>query len=93
MATGINFYTDGSLKVGAGGGQALGGGGAQLHATKLLLTSHGNAAKRPKAQLGLQLSSSNAWRHNGAVGGEHWGGDREWSRQHPQLGAGLSVML
>lgn len=26
MATGINFCTDGSLKVGAGGGQALGGG-------------------------------------------------------------------
>lgn len=68
MATGTNFCTDGSLKEGAGGGQAR--GGAQLHATKLLLTPHGNAAKRPRAKLGLQLRSSNAWRHNGAVYGE-----------------------
>lgn len=69
MAKGINFCTDGSLKEGAGGAQARGGGcgdptqggtGRQppgRHATKPLLTlgnAHENAAKHPKAELRLQ---------------------------------------
>lgn len=69
VAKGINFCTDGSLKEGAGGAQACGGGcgdpaqggtGRQppgRHATKPLLAlgnAHENAAKHPKAEFRLQ---------------------------------------
>lgn len=63
MATGINFCTDGSLKEGAGGGQAR--GGAQLHATKLLLTPMEMQPNAPGQSWGC---SSGAAMHGGTMG-------------------------